>query len=1473
MAPSLLQTLLREPTRRYQDGPSPSSYSSSSRPSSLRSSRSVGSYSSDAGGAVREPAWTNGEWDWGKFGGRAGLTGGPRSLHTPSVVGRSLGLGAEQPGRRASSLRSASGYADDQGSVRSGRSGRSVRSGMSDDSARTNMSVPGLGGMDGRSGRKKHSSKRSSSSLAQVPEYAYAPSAPSSSRSRTQSYGSEPAQRYTTSSSSTGSYPRHSGEQTSRRYSSMSALPSTGYPSSNLSGVSSSSTSRRSKSKSPIPRFPSDDTQTPSLTSSASSAPSSPPQTPVQPTQPGLPHLPLDGSRPKKGKEKQRPQSLSVEEAVMQVGRPAPKPERVVLEEPVTAAQEGSIPSPTAAPRPSSPSPAPVPVPGKFYSVDELFALASPSPAGPTPSSASEPSAPALDREPNESASSAGTFATALSSPLPTAVTAPRLARQESDNASFATALDFSAPVAPPALVVPRLRLTRTHSDQERVGNRGSVELVVDEEEGIAEEASEEEASSEISEEEVDSGSVVEYAEEDDVVPPAPAPAPIPALEQPQREEPQLARFVEAKRTKRKSGSTTSSRPRSVLSTSPSRAYAHEVVKSSSPGRPSSLSLSVDASVRSASPTSSVGGRSDVSSASASTSTSTTTTAAADVPDWLKRVRALGEPLDAPLLTPSAPPRRERRQRELSAPPAHWTVQQLRERDQSSGSGPRPPINRPRSVGSLRARARVMKEVPEEKEAEELAAAEEEGRQVTPAWVRRKDGLGVPASSASARSASPISFTSTAGSSTRRSRSVDLSSADRDRLSLMKPTSPLSRSTSLTSSSSSAGSRTYTAADIEAIAASATHRPPPKGLLAKLLQPQVPLASSKAVREEPPARVVKNECPRSEHEIGRLEGYRVPSPGPARAQSLRDFTNSSPVRSRPSSLRELVRPAPAVPEEDEEEEEDARSIGDRSELSTMSAPQLSPVRPPRNPARKGSMDMQAPPVPEIPLEHQRFPPAAAPSPESIPLPPSRPTSILSTAPRQREEETRTSPRPLSRSFSEVERPSMHGARSELPPPMPILPLLSRPVSPSPSAAASAAPSAVPSSIRPFSSLLDPSSSTPAGTGAACALALSPRIDFGKKKTSRRFGLFKRSSHADLSSASPSSRRFIPDNDLVYEPFDTAAATKRIKSDEVLVEVIAVGVDRWDRERVWQVAKGMGGAGFVPGRALVGKVAEGGEGVKGLKKGELVWGLNSVKKSSALASFVTLARDHVALAPSLPSLPVEHLATLPATATAAMLIMSSLAGSLPKGSKVLVLNAHQGIGHLCLQLAAFLRPASGGVGARDLWMVAQCPMAVNEGEALCMEVGATEVVRDEPLAAINGQHEGSFDVVVDTIGGRRLYDASRRILHHSGQFITTVGDSLTPSFSSPSTTGSSENFRSLRRAFFKKDKKQVSYWRVNPDADERDSARDTLDRVREAVDAGALKPQVGRVISFAEARAAFSEGQAEVEGTVVKVKEV
>ncbi|BGP29300.1 hypothetical protein JCM10296v2_001038 [Rhodotorula toruloides] len=1341
MGPSILQTLLREPTRSYRSiytDPSthpshaPSSSSSSKRPSSLRSTTSDRSNSSAYTAAG--PAWVNGQWEWSAYGARGGLTGGARSLHTPSVVGKSLGID-----RRTTSVRSADSQADEAGSVRSGRSSGSL-------SVRTSMSAPG--GDDAlrrtRKTKKDRSGAERGGSGYNVPARQRS-AGDLSSQSRGSSRFDNLPPIPTSSSSS------FDGMRTSRRYSSVS--PS--YPSSPALSATSSSQVRPSKSRLASP--PSDDT-TPSLTSSASSAPSSPPTTPITPHG-VLPPLSLDG-KPRKSKKRAstrlaQPGSKQSETLVVTA---QPESHAKTLEEMVQPAEE-KVPDPTDAARAP-----PVPIPGKFYSVDELFALAS---------------APS-------------TTTTSLASSA-----RPTLARLETDNASFTTALDSPSPdrggEGEQVVKVPRLKLTRTESEQSRIGVRGSVELDVqsDGEEQQAMQGDQEE------------GEQGEEEEEEDVPQAQPNGC---------QDEPVLAHFVNVKRSPSKRKSKDGSSPSKLRSVEPEQTY--EIVRSSKSAR-STLS-SADPHLRPSSPT-----RSDLSASSDISAPSTL--ASTDVPDWLQRIGALGEPIQPLVSNPSPKSKRQ------VVPPPHWTVQQLRAHE---GGSNRPSLGRPRSTKTLSSRANILEAMPEDAEAEAEAATEDQELQrlqrvkaATPAWVK-KGALAADSPTGSIRTASPapaaspdrpLSRTSSlapssAGSSgqgtTRRTRSMDL---DRDHL---KALSPLTRSTSLMSSrpgssrtssakskGSSVGSMEY---DLEAIAAAASK---PRGF-SKLIQP--PLASSLATKQPAVVAVVNQP--------------RTPSPG------------------RPSSLRNVVL-APLFPRQ--VDDDDARSVSAMSDLSIMSAPQLSPMRPPRNPAR-----LSAPP-PVRPI----FPPSAPPSERA-----KSPTPSFHSAYESPEAVSpassvvaRPTPRPMSMSFSAIERPTFR----EPPPPAP--PVSTAVASPTPSVISST-PSVQP---RPLSSYLPPSTVDLAMT----ALAISPRAAFGKQKSSRRFGLFRRSSNANP--ASSSSKQFEPSLDLVYESIDARAFRKRLNTEEVLVEAITVGVDRWDRERVWQLAKTGGAAGWVPGRAVYGKVVEVGSAVSRVKKGDLVWGLSPLKRSGALASLVILPRDNVSLAPT--SLPVELAAALPAAATSAMLIMQSLCNQLPKGSKVLVLNAHQRVGFFCLQLAHHYRP--GVSGSRDLWMVAQCPLHVLDAETVCREAGATDMLRDEPLAALNSIHEGSFDAVIDTIGGRRLYDASRRILHNSGSFITTVGDELTAS-SSSSSNDYQTSIRSLRRAFFKKDKKSIAYWKVEVDGtDAPEAVRDTLDKVREVAEAGALKARMGKVLPMSEARQTFEADEADEDATVVRVKEV
>ncbi|CAO1634977.1 unnamed protein product [Sympodiomycopsis kandeliae] len=314
-----------------------------------------------------------------------------------------------------------------------------------------------------------------------------------------------------------------------------------------------------------------------------------------------------------------------------------------------------------------------------------------------------------------------------------------------------------------------------------------------------------------------------------------------------------------------------------------------------------------------------------------------------------------------------------------------------------------------------------------------------------------------------------------------------------------------------------------------------------------------------------------------------------------------------------------------------------------------------------------------------------------------------------------------------------------------------------------------------------------------------------------------------------------------------------APPRKIGSKQVLVQVIAVSIDEMDRMLLRDKIRSGDAYGWVPGRSFCGRVMEVGWEIKRLRKGDMVFGLQSNRRCGGLAEFMTVDEEYVAKAPE-DCLTVEQIAALPSTGVLALQIVRNYCTALPRGARILILNAHDGIGLLSMQECADL----------GLIMVAQCPASISDGLAVCEANGAHEVVIGEPLWAINTLHESSFDLVVDTIGGRRLYDASRRILASNGQFVTCFGDehsSANPNFKS--------HMRSLRRSFFKKDKKNIGYEWIGLENPE--DTKECLEAVRNAAERGDICPRLSSVLPFPDAPRAFDpviRGVEETPGAVV-----
>ena len=133
-----------------------------------------------------------------------------------------------------------------------------------------------------------------------------------------------------------------------------------------------------------------------------------------------------------------------------------------------------------------------------------------------------------------------------------------------------------------------------------------------------------------------------------------------------------------------------------------------------------------------------------------------------------------------------------------------------------------------------------------------------------------------------------------------------------------------------------------------------------------------------------------------------------------------------------------------------------------------------------------------------------------------------------------------------------------------------------------------------------------------------------------------------------------------------------------------------------------------------------------------------------------------------------SLSLEQVALLPLCGVPTHRALRTLP-SVTKGKKALVLNAHDGTGSLLTQALV----------VQGVAVTAQVP-AVPETKEDDQEAktpsfeerarlfGAKDVEIGEPLVVIAGLKDAQFDYVLDTVGGRRIWDASRWIMRSGGQ---------------------------------------------------------------------------------------------------------
>jgi NADPH:quinone reductase-like Zn-dependent oxidoreductase len=216
------------------------------------------------------------------------------------------------------------------------------------------------------------------------------------------------------------------------------------------------------------------------------------------------------------------------------------------------------------------------------------------------------------------------------------------------------------------------------------------------------------------------------------------------------------------------------------------------------------------------------------------------------------------------------------------------------------------------------------------------------------------------------------------------------------------------------------------------------------------------------------------------------------------------------------------------------------------------------------------------------------------------------------------------------------------------------------------------------------------------------------------------------------------------------------AVPAIGPKDVLVGVQAAGVDRG----VWHLMAGKPYAvrlaiglrrprNPVRGRELAGRVEAVGADVTTVRPGDEVYGMGE----GTFAEYAVAKASKLSPRPA--GLTAEQAAVVPISATTALQAVRDH-GRVQAGQRVLVIGASGGVGTFAVQIAKALGAHVTGV-------------ASTEKVDLVRSLGADDVVDYR-----KGEIEGSYDVILDTGGNRRLR-ALRRLLTPTGTLVIVGGE--------------------------------------------------------------------------------------------------
>jgi len=216
----------------------------------------------------------------------------------------------------------------------------------------------------------------------------------------------------------------------------------------------------------------------------------------------------------------------------------------------------------------------------------------------------------------------------------------------------------------------------------------------------------------------------------------------------------------------------------------------------------------------------------------------------------------------------------------------------------------------------------------------------------------------------------------------------------------------------------------------------------------------------------------------------------------------------------------------------------------------------------------------------------------------------------------------------------------------------------------------------------------------------------------------------------------------------------------IESDEVLIEVVAAGVDRG----VWHLVTGkpylvrLAGYGItkpknpVPGLDVSGRVVAVGDGVTRFDIGDEVFGI----AAGTYAEFAAAKEEKLAHKPA--ALSFEEAAVASISGITALQALTDVA-QVQAGQSVLVIGASGGVGSYAVQLAKALGATVTGV-------------ASGAKADLVVSLGADEVIDYTASEYLDG--EARYDVIID-IGGLNSIKRLRRALKKTGTLVIVGGE--------------------------------------------------------------------------------------------------